>query len=816
MAVLIMRKKIRGLLRPLLPLGFLLFAEWSCCGQSSPQYIALPLSGNGAAPAGKNVERYSIPFKEGILPLDPGGSASVNVGGRANRIFLLGMNDSNKPLGHAKPRDNGRAAPSELIRPAIPIQGWDDPRDNSVHFFIGDNLGQIRLDYADGSSQVFPLTLGESIWWGRVFHDYPEPFPSSPELRNAFASALRLYPPAPVEDGNYVAVIQPKSALIRSITVENSSAKKGSVVIAGITIETTDTNGIAGSTVSPGGATPPDFAKFINEKPLRELGQNEEQASNQLMNLRFALYGSDKTFTGSVAPQTPPHYQGPLVSFKGNLCAEVLANAFSYNAQDIVDKITEDGMYHTSTKDAPSWAGYKSFGTYRNGLGRYYDAAFSRDMGRSLQEISALGLTNAAERCADYSLEHSRLWESESGPQVKNARVPRHWGMYVNHPGAASCFENDGHGLTTLFLYKLWQQLPDRDQWLRLHWPDVKGAGDWILWQFDHPEISGATNGILHTTGESADRNGDSVYPDSVCMNALLALAVMADSIGETNSAVQWRERAGKMRNAILNQYVINDSKYGRVWTLDYAGWVHKSTVLGPLIFTADYQGFAPEDEDPAFHPINEATYQRLIDSYPPLGFYGQAMGYGQGFVTESALLLDRMHEATLMLDWAAKQIYDPRIGCFIVPEGAQIDPTGHFWYPMGDVGNGVQEGEIVKTLRLVIGVDDTHPERLQFFPRMPFDWTEITVEKYPVVFENSGKIQTALLRYHLRRTASGMDLKISADQNLGSVFARLGPFAQQPASSNIEVNGKIPAETSIEHHGDSWWVRFKMDVGHS
>ncbi len=68
--------------------------------------------------------------------------------------------------------------------------------------------------------------------------------------------------------------------------------------------------------------------------------------------------------------------------------------------------------------------------------------------------------------------------------------------------------------------------------------------------------------------------------------------------------------------------------------------------------------------------------------------------------------------------------------------EGARIDLTGRYWFRFGDLGNGVQEGEIVKTLRLVMGVDDTHLERLQFFPRMSYDWNEVAVSKYPVVFE--------------------------------------------------------------------------------
>ncbi len=738
----------------------------------------------------------------------------MKVGLQAQHIFFLGMSDTDKPLGSANSRNLARRGPSELIRPATPQLGWADPNDASVHFYVGDQLGQIRLDYADGSSEVFPLILGEGVWWGRVFYDYPEPFPTDSRLRSVLASVLRLYPPEPVMDGNYVAVIQPKSVPIRNITIENSPAKKGSILIAGITVETTDTNGMAGATVLPAGDFPPDFAKFVNTKSLRPLGQDEEQTGRELEALRLALYSSDETFRGSISSRTPPGYSGPVVSFKGNLSAEVLAKAFSFNAQDIVDKIGEDGMYHTSTKGALSWGSYKGFGTYRTNLGRYYDASFSRDMGRSLQEITALGYTNEAARCAEYSLQMARLWETNPRLKINDTFLPRHWGQLVNRPGKSERLENDGHGLTALFLYKLWQRLPNRDDWLRSHWPDIKGAGDWILWEFEHPEISGATNGVLHTTGESANGDGYSVYPDSICMTALRALAQMADSIGEINSAAQWRERADKMQAAISSQYVINDPKYGRVWTLDHSNWTHKSTVLGPLIFLADYQGFAPENENDAWRAVNEATYQRLIDTYPQLGFYGQSMGYGQGFVTESALLLDRMHEATTMLGWAAREIYDPRFGSFIVPEGVEIDPTGKFWYRIGDLGNGVQEGEIVKTLRLVIGVDDTHPNRLQFFPRMPFDWNEVAVDKYPVAFEKSGKMEVTQLHYTLDRIGKGMKLQIASDEELGPVAMRLGPFEQQPDKSDILVNGTSPAGISIEHSGDSWWARFTIVVG--
>ena len=143
-----------------------------------------------------------------------------------------------------------------------------------------------------------------------------------------------------------------------------------------------------------------------------------------------------------------------------------------------------------------------------------------------------------------------------------------------------------------------------------------------------------------------------------------------------------------------------------------------------------------------------------------------------------------------------------------------QIDPTGRFWYHAGDLGNGVQEAEIVKVLRLVIGVDDTRPDRLQFYPRMPYGWSEVAVEKYPILFERQGTLETARLHYKLARSGDRMKLEIASDRELGPVAMRLGPFAKRPGAICIRVNGKIPAKASVEQSGDSWWIRFTMLVG--
>lgn len=753
------------------------------------EYWAIPLSAGHSANA-PILDRYGVPFLQATLPVRHNRPTRIDVGGKATHLFILGMTDTSK------------------------AHSWTNLRDYSRRYFIGDKMGTLRLDYADGSAQTFPLVFGESLWWGMIFYTNPEPYFSDADFRKALGKSLRLYPEAPVDDGKYVAVINPKDSAIKDIVVQDSRFKVGVPVIEGVTLETLRGAGVANGTRLPGGPPSPDFEKFAAEKPLCPEGSQTKQVQAALENLKRAFYVSDANFKNEhVSAQLPPGYSGPRVSFSGCLWAKILENAFYANVQDMRNKITPDGMYHTSTKGAPNWSLYSGFGTYQTNFGCYYNDSWSRDMGRSLQELTELGYTNEALRCADYCLRTAQLWEDPSAPKYHGQSYPPHWGRIANRPQSWCVYENDGHGLTSMFLYRLWLRLPDRDQWLRARWPGIKAAGDWVLWQFDHQRISGATNGVLFTTSEAAAMVGYSVYPDYTCMNALLALGEMADSIGETNSAAQWRTRATQMRDAIAKQYTIVDPEYGRVWTLKYGGWPNRSTVLGPLDLLADYEGFAPQDDNPAWRPVNEAAYQRLIDTYKPSGFYGQAMGYGQGLVTQAALLLDRMHDASTMLDWAAKEIYDPRFGSFITPEACDIDPTGRYWYRIGDLGNGVQEAEIVKMLRLVIGVDDTQPDRLQFYPRMPCDWNRIAVSRYPILFDNSGKPDTTFLSYKLDRVHGGMNLQISADKPLGKVAMRLGPFESPSGARAIRLNGRQPSDVVIEHSGDSWWVKFTANV---
>jgi hypothetical protein len=176
-------------------------------------------------------------------------------------------------------------------------------------------------------------------------------------------------------------------------------------------------------------------------------------------------------------------------------------------------------------------------------------------------------------------------------------------------------------------------------------------------------------------------------------------------------------------------------------------------------------------------------------------------MGYGQGFVTQSALLLDRMKDGEKMLEWMSKAIYDPKYQPFIAPEGCEISDDGRFWHRTGDLGNGVQEAEIVKTLRIVIGIDNPQPGKLRIIPRMPYGWKRIEVKNYPIWL---GKGERANIEYKLTRDGKGMRMEIRADKNLPKMKIRLGPFSQKPK----EWKGEL------EFSGDSWWIWYEFPAG--
>lgn len=747
-----------------------------------------------------------VPFLVGAgsIAAENGGTVA-RIDCRVKHIYLLGMTNS---------LDQGNYC-------------WFSPMDYAGRFFVGDRLGAIRVSYADGAVDLYPLVLGESLWWGRKFTQNPEPFISDAAAAAALKDSLRLYPAAPTPDGRYLAVISPRSAAVQSVEIVDSAAKNGSPVILGLTVEPESGEAVPKGVALPHDAASAELAAFVKTSALRREGDDETTAAKKLVQLREALYTTRSNFPKHVDVTVPEGYKGPEFKFEGDAFAEVLTNVLYANLEDISERVDAEGMYHTSAKGAATWGGYEGFGTYQEGIGSYYPQSWTRDMGRSLGELCAFGYLDEAKRCADYVFAKARVWEERPELRLNGVVLPRHICRVLQGPSTdpgQGCFENDGQGLTALFVYNLWRRIPDRDEWLKAHWEDVQGLGDWVIWQFEHPEVSGAKE-VLRTDSECSGGIGYSVYADMACMEALKGLADMAVSIGHASKAAQWRARAEKMRAGCESTYIVNDEKYGKVWTLAHSGWPNRSTVMGPVIIPSDRSGFLGQTND-KWRAYNDATYRRQVESYKPFGFFGVAMGYGQGFVTQSALLLDKMDDATEMLRWAARATYCAAYKPYIVPEGCEVDPTGRFWHRTGDLGNGVQQAEIVKALRVVIGIDDSSPSRLSLCPRMPVGWTGVSIGRYPAVIRPGAETEIAQLSYSLTHKQEGWRLDVSSDRPLPAVDMRLGPLVSDSSKSGSwteSLRGKVAdsvlvngtrVKADVVRSGDSWWVKLSVPAG--
>ncbi len=762
--------------------------------QDQSRFQALILPGEEGVPGGMYIENSGLPFSlpSGGTVFVENDTVRIEAGLKADRLYLLGMTSS---------LDQG-----------CPV--WRAPNDKTQRFFIGDKLGEIRINYADRTTDHYPLVLGENLWWGQRYYDFPEPFASDKEAKKLLDETLRLYPKEPRQDGQFIAVINTQSQKIESIDFIDSPDKQGVPVIAGISVKAEAGKRIANATPLPHNAIDEHLMTFAENQPLKP-NLSESQIAKKVYALQQTLYTTVENFPQTVPMIVPEGYTGPVACFKGDKYAEVLTNIFNHNIHDMADKTDMDGIYHESSQDASSWGQYKGFGTFNKNVENYYNQAWSRGIGRALQELTFLGYLKRSKACAEWSFKLARVWE-EQPHQIKGKTIPTHFCRVLQNPFADSyiplvgCFENDGHGLMCVWLYQLWRRLPDPQKWAKDNWPDLKAAGDWILWQFENPEVFGTTD-VLRTDSECAPGIGYSIYADFVCMDTLLALAKIAETIGQNERAEAWRERAALMKKGIENNYIFDDPKYGKTWTLKWAGWPNESTVLSPIMHIADYRGYLPEDRLEEWETINLNTYQRLVDTYKPFGYYGAAMGYGQGFVASSALLLDKMEHAEIMLQWLAKLVYNRHYNPYRVPEGAEVNADGTMWFRTGDLGNGFQQEANMKTFRIMLGIDDTDDETLKIVPRIPFGWTEISISNWPALAVCNGQRKIVDVGYIIKRQKdSKISMCVEFERPIDQLLLRVGPYKKKPKAKNVVLNGE-QINVEIEKSSDAYWVRTKL-----
>ncbi len=177
--------------------------------------------------------------------------------------------------------------------------------------------------------------------------------------------------------------------------------------------------------------------------------------------------------------------------------------------------------------------------------------------------------------------------------------------------------------------------------------------------------------------------------------------------------------------------------------------------------------------------------------------------GYGQGMMTQAALLLDEMTDAGRFLDLLLRYCYLPSLHGWASPEGIITHRSMKYYLPVnGYMGQDSHVADSTKAVRLILGIDDNDPEHLRLVPRYPSDWTRMAISDYPVLTGTSRQ----RLAYVYERDGGKHALSYELEHSVDRLSVRFGPFPRGTEVRAASANGK-PTEARSLDSGDSAWA---------
>ena len=182
---------------------------------------------------------------------------------------------------------------------------------------------------------------------------------------------------------------------------------------------------------------------------------------------------------------------------------------------------------------------------------------------------------------------------------------------------------------------------------------------------------------------------------------------------------------------------------------------------------------------------------------------YLRRFGYGLGYMTQAALLLDQMEDAEKFIGKMVQYCYLPRWGKWLSPEGIIVHREGRYYLSVnGYRGQDSHLADSTKALRLMLGVDDNRKDYLRLVPRFPADWTKLSVSDFPVLTGNSRQ----KLGYQYERQPQKQTFRFQLERPVSHIDIRLGPIPQEAEEIQTVLNGSaVPNESLVS--GDSRWV---------
>ena len=717
-----------------------------------------------------------------------------------------------------------------------PAWGTSDPSDIR---FIGDHLGDLVITYADGSADTVPLILGYTLWLHSTWMETPAPFMGEGKddaLAARLMETLSLYGAWDRRESWVLRVVlreqtvtsievvgNPDKNPARPVlsvytvpwgTVEDQPLKKGTPVFTEVYVTDEETLPMLGE----------DAAAFFATHTVDPAALPMERVREQLDAVCHALHTFDTDYAAAPAFTLPDSFHPWRVTFTGTSLAEIATGAVYHNMRNLRERTDADGFIHTSYKDAPSWR-YDGFGPYVARANSYYDAYYARDCARAILTLNAFGETEKALASCNLGNEFMMAYPRD-GVTLGGIPVPGHFSVMCNKPyiysqilihhgwptqytpelfgeecGNLGNQETDGHGLMMMANFAAWCAHGRSEDYVRENWAYIKECVAWIMWCFDHPELSFVKDDLLYGETEAA-MNDYTLYANIPCYLGLLGYIEMAKTASYAEEADQWQTYADRLQGGIDKGLTKDDG-----WRLEKCGFSHDPVVT----MLADTYGYDTADMPADWVARSREVYPADLAKTVDFGWYGVrgGIGYDHSMITQNALLLDQTADADELVNSLCRICYAPRLPePYLVPEGMAIDAAKGVFRRQGDLGNLVQLAEAMKCYHLVVGVSPLWGDTVKLLPRLPKGW-QVSVKDYPLI--NTTATVDMETSYPVGNTQT-MTLCLKGDCGAHTARVRFGPFPQETDTAAVTLNGvtyTIPTETC----GDANWAWLTVEV---
>ncbi len=733
---------------------------------------------------------------------------------------------------------------------------YSDKGDDGYSHFVGDTAGVISINWTEGGNTEIPLVFGFNLWFGRpwdiLWYYVPGRYGSWPYgincdstlfsgedgHRDILSDGIQLVDgtrPMGAMSNNtrFIFSIDLEGRAVKSIEVKGVKDMHEYPLISGLTIETADDNSPLPSLPHLSDRTPVTKTVTLDEIERGEYRPRIEKIMRTIYSFKDALPKLKE-------PEIPEGYFGPQFNFKGNQEAIYAATYMYKNGPEVAAHIGDAGTSCSSSTAQKATIHYTLglgiwrklnpiFGSYSNWLRIYQEkepgelgqkamndkgqlvnsgTAWSRGIGELMRETMALGHDKFINTYTDWLDE--RLFEDATPP---------HW---VRTPGSnrtnyerqvgdileTGNRENDGHGICMWGRYMTWYWQGKPKAWNEKHWKATSASVDWIKWQLDTDTIfPGVRKDVLYTESECS-HNDYEFYSSYNCLHGLKLAIIMAKELEKEKEADEWTILYHRLRQGILDN-LIDESEFGPVWhTEPENNWyddahkmVHLHLATEGFTYTP-LQDYAKEDTiEQKYLDIDKNCYRLLMKdkNYNCLRMYG----YGQGMMTQAALLLDEMEDAEQFINMMVNHAYQPQLEGWTAPEGVILHKSGKYWVPVnGYMGQDSHLADSYKALRLMLGIDDNNPDHLRLVPRFPNSWDEASIKEYPVLTGNKRQ----KIRYTYKRGEDGQTFEYTLGRPVQSMSVRLGPVPEGKIVTGVLVDGEKAVFTNLRS-GDSEWV---------